>query len=606
MDALMIPIVQAPKAQVTAAVDAKNPAGQKTGSNFSDYMEKKMATERRDKNNLLGQQKTKATPASAADKKTPAAASEKKEADAATTVAALLGQFVQDLQKTAGDQKLGPGEWSFPVPDPALLQKIAQDAGMNESQLTALMDKMKNQDGKVNLDDFLSSFSRHFQTLQDNAPVTVPETDLPLLQNVLERLGVPVPDVGKISEAAVRGDNTIDLQKILAGLKGLPGENITDLTAVEAEQLQDILANAGVSQQLQRALLPERLPVVEGLVKEIPPVPLTLDRLKNVLEQAVQEVKANRLQADPLTFLADLQEVLTKSGFETKGPSLSSAVQGSVVAVFKKLMESVDLAKVKVQQGVKAQQGSVFAEAVMEKKASAEHWQESAAKKGDGAVLAVAEEPETEHSHAEGRDALASGVSVKETGTSKELFVENNGVFSTDAAVAAKVETGGTAAASSQAARPFVNIPNLPPALQQQGFAQLSQGVLQGLRNQEHHLVLKLYPKELGEVKVEMTVRDNQVAVSFAMENSRVKEVLESNLEQFKENMAKQGFALGQCNVSLNQNNDSNEAWQQFQAGSLDKGAAQRRTTLADLPDDILYQRVQPGTGRETGVDLFA
>ena len=606
MDALMIPIVQAPKAQVTTAVEVKSPADQQTGSNFSAYMEKKMAAERRSANNLLGVQKGKIA---VTDKKTPVAASEQKDGVAeATTIAALLGQFVQDIQKSAGDQKLGPGEWSFPVPDSELLQKIAKDAGMNESQMTALLDKMKNQDGKLNLADFLASFSRHFQTLQSDAPVTVPETDLPLLQNVLERLGVPVPDVGKVSEAAVRGDNTIDLQKILAGLKGLPGENITDITAVEAEQLQDVLANAGVSQQLQRALLPERLPVIEGLVKSGPsgpPVTLTVDRLKNMLEQAVQEVKANRLQADPLSFLADLQDVLSKSGFETKGPSLSSAVQGSVVAVFKKLMESVDLAKVKVEQGSKAQQNSAFAEAMMEKKGVAEHGQESAAKNGDGAVLVVAAAPETEHSHAEGRDALATGRSAKETATSGELFAENSGIFQTDAAGVAKAESVG-AAASSQAARPFLNIPNMPPALQQQGFAQLSQGVLQGLRNQEHHLVLKLYPKELGEVKVEMTVRDNQVAVSFAMENSKVKEVLESNLDQFKENMEKQGFALGQCNVSLNQNNGSNETWQQSQAASLEKGAGQRRTTLADLPDDILYQRVQPGIGRESGVDLFA
>ena len=376
MDAFMIPIVQAPKAQVTAAVEAKSPADQKTGSNFSDYMEKKMAAERRDKSNLLRLQKNKAASTSATDKKTPVAASDSKQKDetaAATTIAALLGQLVQVLQKTAGDQKMGPGEWSFSVPDSELLQKIAKDAGMNESQMSALLEKMKNQDGKLNLADFLASFSRHFQTLQSDAPVTVPETDLPLLESVLERLGVPVPEVSKASEAAVRGDNTIDLQKILAGLKGMPGENITDLTATEAEQLQDILANAGVSQQLQRSLLPERLPVIEGLIKDGPPVTLTLDRLKNMLEQAVQEVKANRLQADPLAFLADLQDVLSKSGFEAKGPSLSSAVQGSVAAVFKKLMESVDLAKVKVEQGVKTQQGSAFAEAMMEKKSVAEH-----------------------------------------------------------------------------------------------------------------------------------------------------------------------------------------------------------------------------------------
>jgi len=85
-----------------------------------------------------------------------------------------------------------------------------------------------------------------------------------------------------------------------------------------------------------------------------------------------------------------------------------------------------------------------------------------------------------------------------------------------------------------------------------------------------------------------------------------VKEVLESNLEQFRENMEKQGFALGECMVSLNKDTDSNESWQQFQAASMKNGAGPRRATLADLPDDILYQRVQPGNGRENGVDLFA
>lgn len=596
MDALMIPIVQAPKAQVTAAVEAKGPAGKKTGSNFSDYMERKLATERQSKNNLLGLSKNRAT-LSAAGRKAPGAASPSKDGgEAATTIAALLGQFVQDLQKAAGDQKLGPGEWSFPVPDPALLQKIAQDAGMNESQLTALLDKMKDQDGKLNLGDFLASFSRHFQTLQDEVPVTVPETDLPLLQSFLERLGLPVPEVGRISEAAVRGDNTLDLQKFLAGLKNLPGEGIADITALEAEELQDLLANAGVSRQLQRALLPERLPVVEGLVESGPSVTLTLGRLKNMLAQAVDEVKANRLQADPLSFLVDLQEVLSKSGFETKGPSLSSAVQGALVSVFEKLMESVDLAKVKVQQG------TAKADMALEKKL-AQSEDLLSAQNADAATLLDGETVEPVPAMdrdgqlgKEGRNAPASG----------ELFVENSSVFQVEAAGAAKGEAVSAAAPSSQAARPFVHIPNLPPGLQQQSFTQLSQGVLQGLRNQEHHLILKLYPKELGEVKVEMTVRDNQVAVSFAMENSRVKEVLESNLEQFKENMEKQGFTMGECMVSLNRDNDGNEAWQQFQAGSLEKGAGRRKTTLADLPEDILYQRAQPGNGRENGVDLFA
>ena len=818
MDALMVPILQAPKA--TVAVEVQTPAGKKIGSNFSDYMEKKLATESRSESNLFGLPKDKAAPVSAA-REVYSPASQQDGTLGAATIAALLAEFVQYLQKSAEEQKLGPGEWSFPVPDPGLLQKIARDAGMNESRFNTLLATSKSEDGKLSVVDFLASFSRHFQTLQDDVPVTVPETALPLLQSFLERLGVPVPEMSRISEAAVRGDNTLDLQKFLAGLKDLPELRITDITALEAEQLQDLLAEAGISGQLQRALLPERLPVIEGLVEAGPSVTLTLDRLKNMLEQAIGEVKANRLQANPLSFLAGLQEVLVRSGFETNGPSLSSAVQGSVVAIFEKLMESVDLAKVKVNRG------SAVAESVMEIKDPG-YWQEDIAGEGimavsavtsgsepdlpllqlllerlgvpvtevnrlseaalrgnntfdpremagllqrlteekitdlatevsrlseavvrgdntldlqkvaellqgltgvkikdltaveaeqlqnpladsdppvvpaldllknmlaqgvrevkanrlqadplsfladlhevlsrigfetnsprrssavQGNLVAVFEElaenvdlakvkvslgsvvvgavmekkdlgsaqesgagtdevsvagasPETGQLQVEGRDALVADGPVKETGTSGELFAENNGVFQN--ATAASAKAVALAEVSSQAARPFVHIPNLPHGLQQQSFAQLSQGVLQGLRNQEHHLVLTLHPKELGEVKVEMTVRDNQVAVSFVMENSRVKEVLESNLEQFRENMEKHGFTLGDCMVSLNRDNNGNEAWQQFQTASQEKSAGRRRTTLADLPDDILYQRVQPGNGRANGVDLFA
>jgi flagellar hook-length control protein FliK len=595
----MIPLVQTSKA--TAAVAVKSPAGRQPGLNFSDYLEKKMATERQGNTELFGlpEGKAAAAPAPAADRNEPFVAAVRKEGgEEATSIATLLGQFVQHLQKNAGDQKQGPGEWLFPVPDPELLQKIARDAGMNESQMAMLMEKMKTPDGRISLVDFLDSFSRHFATLQEAMPVTAPETDLPLLQIILERMGAPVSEVSRISEAAVRGDNTLDLQKFLTGLQGLSGEGITDLSALEAEQLQDILAGAGVSLQLQRALFPERLPVVEGLLESGPPLTLTLDRLKNMLEQTIGEVQTNRLQADPLSFLADLQEMLSRSGFETKGPSLSSAVQGALVSVFEKLMESVDVAKVKVQKG------SVLVEAGREEKGAAP-WQEMAeAKNETGTVLVGGEQTET--FPAEGRDKPAAGASVSETGSSGELFAEHNSLLQGDAAAASMGESTGPASVSAQAARPFVHIANLPPGLQQQSFAQLSQGVLQGLRNQEHHLLLTLYPKELGEVKVEMTVRDNQVAVSFVMENSKVKEVLESNLEQFRENMEKQGFALGECMVSLNRDTDGNETWQQFRAASLEKGAERRRTTLADLPEDSLYQRVQPGNGRESGVDLFA
>jgi len=70
--------------------------------------------------------------------------------------------------------------------------------------------------------------------------------------------------------------------------------------------------------------------------------------------------------------------------------------------------------------------------------------------------------------------------------------------------------------------------------------------------------------------------------------------------------MEKQGFVLDECMVSLNRDSDGNESWQQFQAASQQKGMGRRRATLADLPDDVLYQRALSKNNRESGVDLFA
>jgi len=652
----MIPIVQAPKAM--AAVQVQTVTGQqKTGTNFSDYMEGKLAAKSRGKSGLLGVGGESASTRAAGGV---AARAETDEPLATTGIAALMAQFVQELKQAAEDKSLGAGTWSFPPPAPELMQQMAQNAGMNESQLAGLFEQVKNQDGRLTLVDLLASFSRHFEALQAEIPVTAPETDLPLLQIILERLGVPVPEVEKMSQAVVRGDNSFDLQKLSEFIQGISGERITDLTPLEAEQLQDILAAAGVSGQLQRALLPERLPVIEGLVKTGPPVTLTMDRLKEMLGQAVREVKANQLQADPIAFLTSLQDVLARSGFESGGPQLSSAVQGAIADIFARLMESVDFSQIMVRQGQSvaaavqlaknaaagAEEGMALPEPARQEIPAPPAMllsnkdglavapagdKQAATAGGQGMVSASASAPEkpgigmalapaSEKQHeaemvlpqpasedgarqGDGRDAMADGAAMQEGKASGELFAENNGIFQSGAA---RAEAGQNSQAATQAARPFVHVSTLPPGLQQQSFAQLSHGVLQGLRNQEHHLVLKLYPKELGEVKVEMMVRDNQVAVSFAMENSRVKEVLESNLDQFKDNMAKQGFTLGDCLVSLNKDNDGNEAWRQFQALNAEKGAGSRKTSLADLPEDVFYHRANPGNIRENGVDLFA
>ena len=95
-------------------------------------------------------------------------------------------------------------------------------------------------------------------------------------------------------------------------------------------------------------------------------------------------------------------------------------------------------------------------------------------------------------------------------------------------------------------------------AMQQQLVEQVSRGMMRGLQNNDHHLILKLQPQELGEVKVDLHVSNDKISVSFAMENSQVKALLESNMQQFQESLEEKGLSLGEFSVSVNQQKDDN------------------------------------------------
>ncbi len=136
------------------------------------------------------------------------------------------------------------------------------------------------------------------------------------------------------------------------------------------------------------------------------------------------------------------------------------------------------------------------------------------------------------------------------------------------------MEARGSAPLSSDPT-PKLHTPSLrlSPELQQFAVEQISQGVLRGLRNMEHHLTLTMYPKELGEVKVDMQVRGHHIAVSFVMENQKVKEAMESSMGEFKDNLERRGFSLGNMSVSVDQQQHQNDggkrfmaAWEQMQA----------------------------------------
>lgn len=606
MDTLLFPgLSTSPPAR---AADLRPISADKTrSSNFSEYMEKKLNAERREGRDLLGASQ-RAGSSSRAEGRRSAAREDTAEArgndrDEKSALSALLYEFVRDLHKMAADAEEGPGDWTVLMIDQSALEKIAVHAGIDGAQLAALRQQLEANDGKMDLADFLSVIARHLENKQEVPAVTVPETDLPFLQLLLERMGLSPGQVEKIGEPAVRGDNSLDLAKFLEGLGEVSEGKITTLTDWEAEQLQDLLAKAGVSEKLQRSLLPELYPQWQGTFRDNPELSLSLERLKNILAEGVANVKEGRAGFDIPAFLQDLGEIFAQAGFEEKGAGWTPAVQGAVSSIYDKLMESVDLSSIQMKKVESHSDGEALGE---------EEFPEDPGSTETG-VRVRAEKNNSLRDLAEGiggkgKELLSGGPAEEEFASLSAAQGEADKVSATESPVVQVQELPGNNNGGQGQDIKAVQVPRQPPAppLQQQTFDQISQGVVRGLRNNEHHVILKLHPRELGEVRVEMLVRDEQVALSFSMENSKVKGILESNMDQFRDSLEKQGFVLGECMVSLSHDESGEQAWKQFELAWKKSGTTGTPGTLADLSQDVLYLQSRYHESSPNGIDLFA
>ncbi len=598
MENLMIPAIPArdpgarPEAKVLGRADKS--------SSFSDYLERKMVAEPAARKNLLGTSRDKVAKAAVkgAEKSAPPAAKPADDAADNASLHALFGQFLAEIRSQAKDGDAGPGGWTFTLPDASLLTKLARDAGMSETETAALMQQFEANQGTIELDSLLATLVNHFQAAQNEKPVTVAETELPMLELILERMGVPVEKIQEIGGKSVTGDNQLDLAKFLDALGGAQAAQPTRLSAWEGEQLQGLLDEAGVSKLMQRALLPERHTPWDNPNQPLQPVTMTLDRLRNLLADGLRNIADSEHKPDIPNLLADLKAIFAEAGFAEKTVGWTPAVQKAVEETYRALLDNVDLASVRVKKVPGAE---------------------------TPARPPVAPEL-TENDGAHGQDA-AQGVfaeSEADAGALASDTPQENGDPAEAAMVAPREDadpithrpaiphTGAEVARPEQQTPPHEvkaphHVPRPAPGLEQQTLSRISEGVIRGLRANEHHLILRLYPKELGEVKVEMMVRDNHVAVSFAMENSRVKEVLEKNMDMFQQNLEQQGFTLEECMVSVNQQHDGNtEAWREFVQGWQERRGEGQKLTLAEVGSDVLYLRPGAGSGREAGIDFFA
>ena len=589
-----------------AGVDRKAQLPVNNDASFSQYLERKLRSEQAEKKNLLSAQTDKV--------KTTKKEKNEPTDETPATVEAVLQQLMvklKDLAEKPGT-KAEAGEWTFQLKDVGLLEKLAVQAGMDAASLAALKKQMEEKGG-LPLADLFAALEKNFKALDAGTKVTVPETYLPLLETVLTKLGVTPEGIKQLDSQGVNGVDQLDLVAFMKGLKeaqakiesqvsastvGQVGESTANqdgaptyvLSDWELEQLSAMLTEAGVPPEKIATMFPEKTPewqkALTGLspTQGNAPVAMSLDRLANLLQQAVTAVDEARPKVDPPAFLNELETFLGQSGFKSTGVGWSPVVQGTMKATYEELQKLVNQGKGRDEKylEIKAQ------DAALDKQ-----WQNS------GGVDEVDKTlPSGQESDVPSGDTTASGgqkdLSVDDNST--ENFVSLGGV---DMKTSQQVQT--EPAAKVQPPRM-----HLTPEMQQFTIDQISQGVLRGLKNNEHHITLTLYPKELGEVKVDLQVRSGQLSASFVMENQKVKEAMESNMEEFKDNLERRGYSLGAMSVSVGQQDHSSDSGHRFVAAWEQIKANQGRESSA-VPgaSSLEFIRNDQATLKQGGISLF-
>jgi len=109
-------------------------------------------------------------------------------------------------------------------------------------------------------------------------------------------------------------------------------------------------------------------------------------------------------------------------------------------------------------------------------------------------------------------------------------------------------EKSGAGSSTSRAVEP-----GLPSRLSESVLRQVTEKMVYLFRNNQHRLRVNLEPPELGRINLSLTMRNNAVRGSIITENAAVKEALEAQLVQLRENLAQQGLHLERLDIRLNQ-----------------------------------------------------
>lgn len=148
-------------------------------------------------------------------------------------------------------------------------------------------------------------------------------------------------------------------------------------------------------------------------------------------------------------------------------------------------------------------------------------------------------------------------------------------------------------AASAGSGTPAVATPFTLPVPEEQVYQQVASRLTQVGGERHSRISMRLYPEELGQVKLDMTVDGDRVRVRMHAQNQQVQEVLEKYLPRLRESFEQQGLKLEDAQVTYDSPGQGGRGSFQesrqsfFAARSSGRAAGEEESVISPPPSPV-------------------
>jgi flagellar hook-length control protein FliK len=137
-------------------------------------------------------------------------------------------------------------------------------------------------------------------------------------------------------------------------------------------------------------------------------------------------------------------------------------------------------------------------------------------------------------------------------------------------------------------------------------FQQVAERFQLHTRNQETQLKIQLHPVELGELKIDLTMKEGSIRAHIVAQSGQVQEVLEKNMIRLKSILEGQGFTIEEILVSIKTGDVDNFDLLQDQLSKGNTAGQQSRRQNDSSFEDTYERVVTAAASPATGVNITA